>query len=202
MRDLQISYLTLRKSIGITGMLLAGLVALGGIFAGLPLQDSISAYYWTTSQDILVGTLAIAGAFLLSYRGYDNLDRIITAIAGVFALGIALFPVAGHVSGPTAYFQLPASVTNILHFVFSGGFFVLLAYMSYFQFTKGKNRSRNRVYRICGIAIIAAFVTLILFKVLFPTFSVQYNVVFWMEAVMLIAFGISWLTKGKVFVTS
>lgn len=207
---LVVSYMTLRSAIGIAGMVLAIVVALGGLLAGLPLQDSISAYYWTTSQDILVGTLAIAGALLLTYKGYDKTDNWIATLMGVSAIGIALFPTLngyhGEMSDSVGFFQLSGYVTNVLHYVFAASLFLLLGYMSYFQFTKTNERKnvsvqkeqRNVIFRACGIVIVAAFALLVLLKAIAPQFSEDFNTVFWLEFVMLVAFGVSWLTKGQL----
>lgn len=195
-------YLTLRKAIGITGMLLFMLVALGGLFSGTPLQDSVSAYYWTNSGDVLVGVLFMAGSFLLAYNGYDILDRIITITAGITALGIALFPCYSGVS-PAGYFQFSGELTGILHFIFAVVFFASLAVMSYFQFTKGSDKSkekklRNRIYRICGLVMFGMILVLAVLHITGSgEFMARYNVTYYAEAVMLGAFGVSWLVKGQ-----
>ena len=62
------------------------------LFGDDTFRNSISAYYHSNAQDFFVGLLVAVGIFLLSYRGYDLKDRIVTAILGVTAIGVALFP--------------------------------------------------------------------------------------------------------------
>lgn len=206
MNRLVVSYLTLRNSIGFTGILLPLIVAMGGFLSGnWEIQPSISAYYWTSSRDIFVGILFIAGALLLTYNGYDLRDRITTLISGTAAIGIALFPMFNDVS-PAGYFSLSGSFTHIMHFIFAVTFFLSLAFMSYFQFTKGDaskeiKRKANRIYRICGIVITSSIVLLAITMLTFSrdVFS-TYKITFILESIMLLAFGISWITKGKLLI--
>src|SRR6056297_1991085 len=111
MNKLVVSYLTLRNSIGFTGILLPLIVAIGGFISGLNIQPSISAYYWTASGDVFVGVLFIAGALLLTYNGYDLADRITTLIAGVSAIGTAMFPMFNDVSS-VGYFSLSGDISH------------------------------------------------------------------------------------------
>ena len=92
--DLVFSYLTLRNLIGISGMLLPFALLLfttrtpGSRFIGF----SISDYYYTNTGDLLVVLLSILGVFLFTYNGYDWLERIITILSAICAIGIAFSP--------------------------------------------------------------------------------------------------------------
>jgi hypothetical protein len=185
-----ISYHTLRKAVGILGMGLFVLLAYGGLFnpSMEPIQRSISFYYWTTSRDILVGVLMMTGALLMTYRGYDLMDRILSRTAGVSALMIALMPCYNG-ADRAGYFYLTGELNNALHNISAGVFFVTLAAMAFFQFTKGKDKKKNRIYRICAVVIVLCIAALLVI----PGISV-----YWTESIMLLAFGISWLVKGKV----
>jgi uncharacterized membrane protein YobD (UPF0266 family) len=76
--------------------------------------------------------------------------------------------------------------------------------MSYFQFTKGGNteklkRKANKIYRTCGIAIAGSIVLLALMMLILPKDVYDaFRITFILESVMLLAFGISWITKGKL----
>ena len=71
--DLVISYLTLRKAIGVLGISFPVILALGAcIFAGFDIQRSVSSYYHTNMQDVFAGILFAIGLFLFSYRGYER----------------------------------------------------------------------------------------------------------------------------------
>ena len=69
--SLVISYLWLRTAIGIIGIALPFALVLGKIlFDGGGLQNSMSAYYYTNTRNLFVGSLCAIGIFLMSYRGY------------------------------------------------------------------------------------------------------------------------------------
>jgi len=173
MGNMIISYRTLRKVIGILGMALAFICIIGGLILNTKVQQSISAYYNTVMRDVLEGILITAGVFMMTYKGYDLKDNIVSWISGISAVGIAMFSLNTHVP----------------HFIFSAIFFISLAYMSYFQFAKGKNIIRNRIYRICGIIIMTCLI-------IFPFVqNIPYSIIT-LETIMLEAFGISWLIKG------
>ena len=93
-----------------------------------------------------------------------------------------------------------------VHLSFAALLFLTLAYFSIVLFTKtasGKNptpqkRKRNTVYRISGYAILACILLIALVSL--P--SIQPLVArlapkFWLEAVAIVAFGVSWLVKGE-----
>ena len=87
------SYLDLRKTVGIIGLALPFVVAIGKIlWQGPGIEFSISDYYYTTTRNILVGSLCAIGVFLASTKGYDRKDEIAGYLAGIFAIGTALFP--------------------------------------------------------------------------------------------------------------
>lgn len=91
-----------RRLIGGLGLLLPVLLYL---FAGLrptnglpcwSFLSSVSAYYYTGAAGIFVGLLFALSLFLFSYRGYEGVvaDRLVGALGGLAALGVALFPTA------------------------------------------------------------------------------------------------------------
>src|SRR6266446_2637621 len=70
---LDVSYLSLRKSIGWIGILMPWVArAVANIHSGTPFLMSISAYYYTSGRDVFVGSLFGAGLFLSFYRGSLN----------------------------------------------------------------------------------------------------------------------------------
>ena len=82
--SLVISYLTLRTTVGVLGILLPFLVSLGALLIfQTPLQDSISAYYYTGTRGVFVGTLWALGFFFFAYRGYERQDEIASKLAFV-----------------------------------------------------------------------------------------------------------------------
>ncbi len=197
------SYLTLRRAIGIVGIALPFVVALGAVIVfQTGLQGSISGYYHTGMRDVFVGSLWVAGFFLLAYKGYGPIDDLAGNFGCLFAVGISLFPTAP---------ALPASTStwiSVVHLVFGALFFLTLIFFSLYLFTKTDPRGqptpeklkRNLVYQICGYTM-AVCLLLILVYFLLPKASAAslktLNPVFWLETVALLAFGVSWLTKGE-----
>ena len=197
---LTITYFTLRKVIGFLAFLLAPALVFGSFIRDDTryVQVSMSAYYYTGMRDLLVGIICGICLFLFCYHGYKWYDSLTSKLAGLFGLGIVFFP-----TSPT---NDKSDIISILHYVTSGIFLFILAFMSFFLFTKtnpngsmtSKKKQRNRVYRICGITILVSIVLIPVagldgiwekVKFLKPTFT--------LETIALIAFGISWLTKGE-----
>lgn len=196
--SLIISYLTLRKCVGLLGMSLVPILVLGSFIIDNTeeIQNSVSAYYHTGMRNALVGIVCGISMFLLSYNGYTKQDAIASKLAGFFALGIAFFP--------TSATDDKSDIISILHYITSAIFFVILSYMSIFLFSKSsgnmtpEKKIRNRIYRICGIIM---FVSVVLIPVtsipvireslahLKPTLV--------LETLALVSFGFSWLTKGE-----
>jgi hypothetical protein len=208
MKNLLISYMTLRQWIGILGMLLAGVCVIGGlVFANTEILPSISMYYHSNMRDVFVGLLIAVGMFLLTYKGYDKKDHKIMLITGFSALMIPLFPCTNIFDdvSPVGFMNLNPNVSNFLHLLFAGLFFVLLAYNSYFMFTRTNPLTamtpnkikRNKIYRISGITIFVCIILLVLSYVIMGEVRDQYKIVLVLEQIMLVAFGISWLVKGE-----
>ena len=196
--SLVISYLTLRKMIGLLAVSLVPVMVLGSFIFDHThyIQISVSAYYHTSMRDALTGIVCGISLFLLSYNGYTWHDAIFSTLAGIFALGIAFFP--------TSASSNKGDIISTLHYLTSGVFFGILAYMSVFLFTKSsgiitpEKRKRNRVYRICGIIMAASVIGIPIDSIpavhdligfLKPTII--------LETIALVSFGISWLTKGE-----
>lgn len=209
-KSLIVSYVTLRRMIGVLGMTLPLICIAGGaLFAGIPGQRSISYYYHTNMRDFLVGLLIAVSMFLLTYHGYDRKDRIVTWIIGLAGLGIAFFPIrsAEFPDDPAGLFRMDPAVAGALHIVFAAAFFVLLALNSIFLFTQRGDKKipltrnkkiRNVIYVACGeviLAALAAFAVLWMFRGF--AYMNQTRWVLALESVMLVAFGVSWLVKGE-----
>ena len=201
---LVISYITLRTAIGLLGISLPFILSLGGIlFFKTGLQTSISAYYHTEMRDVFVGVLFATGFFLYSYRGYDKVDNIAGNLACLFALGVALFP--------TTPDDMPGqSATGIAHLAFAALYFATLIFFSLRLFTKTdsdpsatptpQKLQRNLIYRVCGITMLVCLVLMAVYNFLpleTKGMLVVYKPVYWLEALAILTFGISWFTKGE-----
>lgn len=147
--------------------------------------------------------LGASGLLLITYKGYDKQDAIICTLAGIFGLMICLFPCSNEGYANIANvgtFNLPVKVSGVIHNISAIIFFLLLAYNSFFLFTKTsgemteKKRKRNLIYKICGIGMAVSFI-LIIPLTIFDVWGGTWVV----ETIALMFFGISWLTKSQCY---
>ena len=186
--------------IGALGLLLPWLVAL--VTWSWPQSISIT-YYSYFAVGIFMVVLGSAGILLINYKGYDKVDDIVATIAGVFGLGVCFFPMQ-YLPDPTirtGIFHLVSTTSHIIHCGTAGCFFVALAYMSFFQFTKSggemtkQKKIKNIIYRVCGIGMVASFLLLLL-----PLVGLDfYNLTWVVEMIALFFFGTSWIVKSDAF---
>lgn len=200
--SLVLSYLSLRKAVGIIGVGLPFVLAIGKLLLQGPgIEGSISFYYYTVMGNVFVGSLCAIGVFLMSTRGYDRSDEIAGRLACFFAVGVALFPTTPSQNAP-----LRAQIIGDVHLTFAALLFLTLAFFSIVLFTKTdpsqtptrQKLQRNIVYRVFGYTIIAS-ILLIAVVQLTPVGSLvgRLDPVFWLESTAVVAFGVSWLTKGE-----
>jgi hypothetical protein len=203
-QSLVISYLTLRKAVGILGMLLPFVVSLGAwLIFQTGIQSSISYYYHTGMRDVFVGILWTIGFFLYSYNGYERSDNIAGNLACVFAVMVSLFPTTpeGSITPLERFF-------GYVHLFSAALFFCTLIYFSLVLFTKTnlnkqstpEKLQRNMVYRTCAYIMSACIVLIAVYYLLPEGLASRLDTlkpVYWLEAVAVLAFGLSWFTKGE-----
>jgi predicted membrane channel-forming protein YqfA (hemolysin III family) len=126
------------------------------------------------------------------------IDDILLTCSGVAGMGICLFPCAiSSAPEKVGTFLIDSQISNAIHFICAIIFFGLLAYNSFFLFTKGagqmtkKKKIRNIIYRVCGVGMIASFAIMLL-----PYFRIQ---VWLTETIALFFFGVSFLTKADIY---
>lgn len=198
--ELVISYLTLRKVIGILGVLFPFVLALGAaIVFHDGLARSLSHYYYSGMRDVFVGTLCAIGLFLLSYKGYTREDDRAGDLGCVFAVGVALFP--------THATPEDHGIVGYIHLIFATLFFLTLIYFSLVLFTKTspivamtvQKNLRNKIYKACGYTMAICIILIAIYKFL-PSAAASrlesLKPVLLLEAIAILAFGISWLVKG------
>ena len=217
-RNSNLSYLALRKWLGILGLSLPILI---WVFNGFELKSSISHFYYSSSSVIFTGFMVSFGIFLIFYPGRsDATDKIsdnwVTTIGGIGAILTALIP--------TAYCsvsKLPIRITdelasfcggeglttqyihnnNILgsvHLFSAATFLILMGYMSFARFTKGNTTPKmKKFYKLCAYLVWFPLVILgieFAFEIKWTNYDVYI-----MECISLGSFGLAWLVKGKTF---
>ena len=199
--SLVISYVSLRKALGWLGLLLPFILSLGALwFFDTGLRETVSDYYHTGMRDVFVAILFAIGVFLYCYKGYERKDDWAGNLAGLAAMCVAFFPTKPDLE-PTPRDEL----IGVIHLVSAAVFFITIAYISLFLFTlTDKTKAptkrkllRNQVYRLCGLTILASIALVAAYKMwIDPTLS-GLKPVFWLEAIAVMAFGVSWLVKGE-----
>ncbi len=205
------TYRRLRRAIGYLGIALPVLlVAFSFIpFFKTEVQPSISDYYYTNLRDIFTGTLAAVGLFMISYRGHRNIsvlknDQLLTNVAGIMAIGVALVPVTPQFESQRIYSLIPYDFSWLgwFHYGFAALLFGIFALLAINVFTIGQNSAEdipvstineNNIYRVCGIAII---ILMILVPVSEMLELFRYSTLI-LEALALFFFGTAWLIKGR-----
>ncbi len=205
-----VSYLTMRRTIGVLGIALPLVVVIGGLIENPHmLQGSISGYYYTNMRDFFVGILCVVALFLISYQGYERIDNSVANLAGFSALGMIIFPTKMSYLKieKVGMFLMEDDVSGFLHLLFATIFFFALSYNSIFLFTKRhsiniskEKKRRNILYRACGIIMLLQILLIILYMVfLRETYLSKTYPILIFESIALFAFGISWLVKGNTF---
>jgi hypothetical protein len=204
--SLVLSYIGIRRAIGMSGFLLPVVLGpIGSLVFGVDIQDNLSSYYHTELRDVFVGTMCAMGIFLLCYRGYNWVENW-TANAGCLsAIGVALFPLDQN-SDPL--FQ--KTITGYIHTASGGMFFLTLAFYSMVHFPRTRDTKRETethpaerkfIYRMTGIVILISMAAMGCYLLLLPAEWKQllnrYNFLFWMESIAVWSFASAWLTAGR-----
>ena len=198
----------LRQTLGILGILLPIL----NLFFGLTFcagynpagsLTSISATYYSGQSIIFTGLMFGVGLFFLCYKGYDIKDRICSILTGIAAFVLVLFPCDLPGATNRNFLMLPMEVTKYFHYIGALVFFLSLAYIILFQFTKtseinlnrkSRKWKRNILYRVCGIIMLAGLILGFTARL----WSQWPYWVFTGETIALWNFGIAWLCKGDL----
>ena len=210
--DVARSFYRVRQALGWLGLALPGVLIAGTLAIGHPLPPSLSDFYYTPLRDVFVGILVALGVFLLTYLGHREpsalvSDRNVSTVAGLGALGTALFP--NDTLDPCDGLQIPAlDPAGVAHVVSATAFLTMTAVFCLVLFRRSDGtaptplkRRRNRVYLACGLVIVASLAALAAyFLVMSPDERcaiAETRPVLWLEVVTVLAFGLSWLVKGR-----
>ncbi|MBL0341259.1 MAG: hypothetical protein IPP71_10180 [Bacteroidetes bacterium] len=177
-------------------------------------KSSVSHYYYTTVGEIFTGTLCAVALFMFCYKGHPLRkgdwglsDNAMTNLAGTFALGVAFFPTGSELAIKDNLRQFLSSENiGYVHYGCAAAFFLTLAFMSILNFRRSKEQQLfgtgpdDPFFLKCGIVMITCLVLVPVFNMwLEPKFEFLQHIhsTFLLEAIALIAFGMSWLKKGN-----
>jgi len=183
--------------------------------AGANLKSSISHFYYTAAGPIFTGVLITVAIFLVCYKGHDKKpkedkyawlsDKLLTTLAAVSAFGIVVFPTGSdHDITDNLHIFVSSAEAGAMHLSFAALFFLVIALLCIVNFRRQSNKTfiknaEGTLYLICGWGMIACLGLLALFSFT-PLKNVAWmpaNLVYAMETIMLILFGVAWLVKGK-----
>ena len=193
------TYFNLRAGNAVLAFLFPLILWWGGVIKGIPLQDSMSAYYHAQStdyksmRDFFVGILFAIGLFLYLYKGYSVKENVALNLAGIFAWGVAIFPMDWYCQDDCAWFSMHGFCALSL-FACMAFVCIRCASGTLEEMPDGKLKDWfKRIYVItgCGMILfpaIAWFLTVIF---------MQYDsFVFIAEATGIGFFALYWLTKS------
>ncbi len=191
-----------------------------GYDPGDNLKDSISHFYYSTVGELFTGALCAVSLFLFCYRGYDRPaygkyhkipgDNFMCNFAGAMALLVVIFPTSADPCMKDNFKAFVATdATGYIHYGAAVLFFVALSIISFVNFRRtkepenfGKNES-HKYFKYSAIIMFGCMLILLIIFILHKlkldvSWSDDLNLTYWLELVMLIAFGISWTIKGQI----
>ncbi len=207
-KQIETTYKMLRLGLAVMAFGLPPLLWIGGlVFGDLPLAGSMSAYYHASDplnpeggpfgagvmRNELVGILFGVSGFLLVYQGFSKLEDYALNLAGILALGIAVFPMAWPVTARDSAFSL--------HGACAVSFFVVIAYVCVFRAgdtlplikDEATRKRYLRTYRYLGAAMVALpLIAWVLLSNL-PTYT---SVTFVVELAGIYVFATYWVVKS------
>jgi hypothetical protein len=200
-RHISATYYTLRWGVAALGVLFPIALSVGGYLLGdLPLQASMSDYYHAPEgaatgvmRDWFVGFLFALAALMYLYKGFTRLENVLLNIAGLLALGVAIFPNAWP----------PASATGLfsVHGVCAVGAFACLALVAWLSPKRSlvlmpEGRQRRAYAAAYRVAATGMLLSPLVAWLLISLAGQQGKLIFVIETLALLAFVGYWVTKS------
>ena len=190
----EIDHRTIKLIVGVIALTLGNLTS---FFSETPIGSISASYYeggWP--QSILVGFLFAIAAFLLAYNGEWKSEMVLSKVAAVAALGVAMFPCGC---------EGRDEIIPHVHFVSAAAMFVILAYFCWVFYRRAlekghpQAKARAMIYAISGFAIVLSIIAIAADRLAGDMFTNQVpRWIFYFERTGLVAFGVSWLTASRV----
>jgi hypothetical protein len=187
------SYLYLSFGMGLVAFLLPIALVVSSGYEG---HYSISYFYHVgdLSRNILVGSLWATGVFLFLFQGLSRVENWALNLAGVAAIGVAMFPMPAQQCGSGDGFSLHALSAIV--------FFLCLATVA-IGFSKTriqyiiyppKRRRFARAYNLAGAAMVAMPAAVVALHYLAGG-RCETHWIFWVEVFGIWAFALYWFVK-------
>lgn len=190
---LEIDHRTIKLFIGLIAVFLGSVT---GLLSNATITSISESYYnsdW--GRNILVGSLTAIAAFLLAYNGRSRLEMVLSKIASVSAIGVAMFPCeCGIHPHPLPIHGLSAATMFIV--------LAMFCYMFYARAVKKPGPEAKRrafLYFTSGLAIVGSILALGVDHFANGAITaVIPRLLFYCETIGLVAFGITWLAASHV----
>lgn len=193
----QIDHRVIKLTVGVIAISLAFFMQL----VSGELLHSISESYHYRARDWFVGLLFAVGALFFSFKGQNSFERKLTLLAALCAVLVAI--------APCACGRKPALIA-IFHFPAAAGVFAIMGYFCWrFRRTAIEKikqypeaKTRVRIYSLCLAGMVGCWLMVVVYGVSYIVAGDALdrafpNYVFWLEALGLVSFGISWLAASR-----
>jgi hypothetical protein len=196
------AWLIHRLTIGILGIAMPVLLIIGErvLFSRDRLdfpRASLSAYFYSGLSVIFTGTLVATAVFLITFKiTHALVDNLLTLVAGVGALGVALFPTGperGETAAPIARL-IGVHTCQVIHSVSAVVFIGALALMSR-HFAQVAARW-PMVHNVCAFLMVAVAVAALVAGARGVRTVGPFSGLLLVELICTYAFGVSWLVRG------
>lgn len=191
---LEIDHRTIKLLVGLIALALANATSFFSDHSITSISESY--HYGGWARDFLVGALFAIAALMAAYNGFSVREMVLTKIAALAALGVALFPCqcATH-----------EEVIPKVHGVSAAVMFMILAELCRVFYVRAKEKrlqkARNRatLYLVCGVGILLSIAILAADHFLSGALVAREpRLVFYCERAGLIFFGLAWLAASHI----
>lgn len=182
----------------LVGFIAISLASITSYFSGGEITSISESYHmdgW--ARDYFVGSLFAIFAFLLAYNGKTRIEMILSKIAALAALGVAMFPCGCKVHD---------EIISGVHGVCAAVMFIILAIFCWEFRKRAKAKKyteaslRSVIYTVCGSVILVSIFVLAVDHLIGGSISaVIPRLTFFGEMAGLVSFGAAWLTASRVF---
>ncbi len=210
-----LSYLGIKKIIGLIGLALPAILWGITLLQQEQILPTISNYYYTKLFVFFTGLLIVLGIFLITSHSKDKWERRLCVASGLSAILIALIPtnvldkytidenslLCANELVPSFHRytdQVQEEVSQghlIAAFIF---FITIIVLTKIFHNQETKCKGINvQTYFILFLTLLIVFIILILLIICREILGFNLgNSVFYLESIMLILFGVTWLIRG------
>lgn len=198
-KHIHATYFLLRTGIAVIAIMFPVVLFLGGLYYGIKLQESMSAYYHVvvdgkSMRDWFVGLSFAIGVFLYLYKGFSKKENYALNLSGFSAMGVAIYPMDWACGNSCDHFTM--------HELCAVSFFLCLTYVCVFCASETlsilkdpvKEKRYRKLYLIIGGLMVLAPLTAYLLVAFFQ----QYRfLTFYVEVFGIWSFASYWLVKSR-----